>query len=277
MKFLDFEFDGLNLSDFGFIACRFDAASGIQTVSAGSKLSFTKISRDHGRKFSMVNAEYSECLTASFDICKDPDKYPTQPEQIITNDEYRDIMRWLNRRTFCTFRIIPDACLEEEFVDTCRFNASCNVEKIKLAEDLIGLRLTFETDKPFGYGEKFQKTAEFSDLTPSHSFLDYSDEVGEIYPDLQITVSVDGDLQLSNDTLGGTMIVRNCTAGEVITIYGKEQIILSSVASHDISNDFNYDFLKIGNTYASRKNTITSTLPCSVTLSYMPIIKDTFV
>ena len=274
MKFLDFEFDGLYLSDFGFIACSFDASSGTQTLSAGSKLSFSKVSHNRGRYYSTVNSTYNDCLTATFDICKSPDIYTTQPEMIISNDEFRDIMRWLNRREFCTFRIIPDDCSEDD-VDTCSYNASFNIDKIKVAEDLVGLRLTVETDKPFGYGQEVQKTLTFTSSVTEGSFFDWSDEVGDHCVDLIITITDGGDLVLANDTLGLSMEIKDCVAGEVITILGKEQIITTSESDHDICDDFNYEFLKICNTYYNRKNVITCTLPCEVEILYEPIIKDT--
>lgn len=274
MKFLDFQYDGINLSDFGFIACTFDASSGLNVASAGSKITFTKVSTQRGKRYSLVNAEYGECLTATFDICKDPCKYPTQPEMVITNDEYRDIMRWLNRRKFCPFRLIPDESVEE-VIDTCTYNASFNIEKIKLAEELIGLRLTMETDKPFGYGDEVIKTISFTTATQNLKVYDDSDEVGDFYPDLEITIDQGGDLILYNSTLDVSMSIRNCTAGEVITLKGQEQIILTSDSTHDISNDFNYEFFKLGNTLNNRLNNITSSLRCTIKFTYKPIIKGT--
>ena len=38
-------------------------------------------------------------------------------------------------------------------IDTFFFNASFNIEKIKIAEQVYGFRLTMETDKPYAYGE----------------------------------------------------------------------------------------------------------------------------
>ena len=274
MKFLDFEYDGLHLSDFGFIACQFEASSGMQTMSAGSKITFSKVARDRGRRNSLVGTKYQDCLTCTFDICKNPDEYPDPLDMYIKNDEYRDIMRWLNRREFCVFRAIPEECEEDDNIVTCKFNASFNIEKIKASEDLIGLRLTMETDRPFGFGDEIIKTMTFGQTT-SYSVYDPSDEIGEFYPDLTITMSASGDLIISNETLDVTMSVNNCSVGEVITIKGSEQIITTSIPEHDICNDFNYEFLRIGNTYHNRSNKITCDVACTVKLSFCPVIKDT--
>ena len=37
---------------------------------------------------------------------------------------------------------------------------------------------------------------------------------------------------------------------------------------------FNYDFFKVGNSMSSRVNTITSSLACTLTLAYQPVIRD---
>lgn len=274
MKFIDFCYDGINLSDFGFIACTFDASSGINVASAGSKITFTKSSRQRGKINTLVNTEYNDCLTATFDICKDPEVFTDPADMYITNDEQRDIMRWLNRRQFLPFKLIPDECDEEE-IDTCHYNASFNIEKIKLAESLIGLRLNLETDKPFGYADEFVKVLNFQTPNSEQILYDFSDEVGETYPDLTITVGADGNLELSNETLGCTMVIKNCTSGEVITIHGNEQIIETSVDTHDICNDFNFTFIRIANTYLDRSNKLTCSLASTVKVSYRPIIKDT--
>lgn len=44
---------------------------------------------------------------------------------------------------------------------------------------------------------------------------------------------------------------------------------------HDIANDFNYDWLSIGNRYDSNENIVTSSLLCDLTIRYRPIWKDT--
>lgn len=286
MNFLDFCYDGINLSSFGFIACTIDASSGLKVASAGSRISFNKVSRNRGRLYSITNAEYTECLTTTFDICKEPALLSasasgsnavgttgSQSDMIITNAEFRTMMRWLNRREFCKLQIIPDEC-ETDSITPRYYNASFNIEKITLDEDLIGLRLTVETDKPFGYGDTVKKTLNFTSSVKTAQFTDTSDEIGDSYPDIKITIGDAGNLTLTNSTLGVSMVIQNCSANEVITIKGKEQIILSSLSSHDISNDFNYEFLKVGNTFSSNINTITCNLPCKVEISYDPIIKD---
>ena len=53
MKSYDFEYDGLCLSDMGYIICQFDAESS-QTVSNGSQITFNTTSTLNGSKYEQV-------------------------------------------------------------------------------------------------------------------------------------------------------------------------------------------------------------------------------
>lgn len=273
MRAIDFEYDNRYLSDYGFIICDFNFGSGANEIDAGSTITFNKISRHSGKKYSLSSAQYDECITTSFDICKNPDIY--DPEDMeISNDEYRDIMRWLNRREFLKFQVIDDG--NDNFErDTCYYNASFNIDKIKINEKLYGMRLKMETDKPFGYGQEQSVSWTFSDSNVSKILSDISDEIGYIYPNVIITINRNGDLSLYNELENCTTVIKNCKVGEVITLDGDTHIITTTYISHDVCNDFNYEFFRIGNTINNRNNRISVSLPCNVVIKYTPIIKDT--
>lgn len=273
MRAIDFEYDGQYLSDYGFIICDFDASTGIAEADAGSNITFNKVARDSGKKFSLASAVYDECITTTFDICKNDEIYD-QDQMEISNDEYRDIMRWLNRREFLKFQVIDDS-IEEFERDTCYYNASFNIDKIKINEKLVGMRLTMETDKPFGYGQEQTVSWTFGDTNVSKILSDISDEVGSIFPTLTITCQRNGDLSIYNELEDCTTTIKNCTMGEVITLNGDTQIISTTYSSHDICNDFNFEFFRIGNTIETRNNRISVSNPCKLVIKYTPIIKDT--
>lgn len=272
MYAIDFEYDGQYLSDYGFIICDFNASSGVIVADAGSKITFETVSRNRGKNYSLINTRYDQCVTTTFDICKNPDLFENYEDREISNDEYRDLMRWLNRREFLKFQVFDEDNIDR---DTCYFNASFNIEKIKIAEELYALRLIMETDKPFGYGQEQTITWTFSDVSISKILSDMSDEVGYIYPDMTITINQTGNLSIYNELQNCTMIINNCTVGEVITIKGNEQIISTTYDSHNIANDFNFEFMRIGNTIETRNNKISVSLPCKLVFRYSPIIKDT--
>lgn len=271
MYAIDFEYDGHYLSNYGFIICDFDSASGADVVDAGSKITFNKVSRNRGKQYSLTSTQYDECIQATFDICKDPDKYDYK-DMVISNDEYRDLMRWLNRREFLKFHAFY---LDDKERETCYYDVSFNVDKIKIGDVLYGLRLTMESNKPFGYGKEQYASHTFSDVTKEYLFSDISDEIGSTYPYVTITCNVDGDLQIYNEDEDCTTLIKNCKVGEVITMDGNAQIISTTYASHDICNDFNYEFFRIGNTIRTRHNRITVSKPCKLEIRYAPIIKDT--
>lgn len=273
MRAIDFEYDNRYLSDYGFIICDFNFGSGANEIDAGSTITFNKISRHSGKKYSLSSTQYDECITTSFDICKNPDIYDSEDMEI-SNDEYRDIMRWLNRREFLKFQVIDDG--NDNFErDTCYYNASFNIDKIKINEKLYGMRLKMETDKPFGYGQEQSVSWTFSDSNVSKILSDISDEIGYIYPTVIITINRNGDLSLYNELENCTTVIKNCKVGEVITLDGDTHIITTTYISHDVCNDFNYEFFRIGNTINNRNNRISVSLPCNVVIKYTPIIKDT--
>lgn len=270
MYALDFEYDGQYLSDYGFMICNF-GDSGMNTISAGSTITFNKISLHRGKKYNLTGTQYDECIQTTFCICKNPSLYDGDFQ--ISNDEYRDIMRWLNRREFCSFQLLGGNDYDGE---ACFYEASFNISKIKIDEILCGMELTMETNKPFGYGQ--EQSAVWTVVSPDkpHILSDTSDEIGYIYPDLKITINKNGDFSLYNESEDCRMEIKNCTVGEVIRIHGSSQIIESSLDSHRIYDDFNFEFFRIGNTISNRSNRIFCTLPCKIELTYSPIIKDAF-
>lgn len=264
----DFEYDGQNLSDYGFIICEPDGTNGFDTISAGSQITFNKVSRNRGKIHTLSGTSYDECITSTFKICKDPCVYD---DIRISSDESRDIMRWLNRSKFYKFCFIP----EDSWEETCFFNASFNVNKVVIAKELYAFELNMETDKPFGYAEEVSQSWTVTDADATCTLYDASDDVGYVYPSVVITCNESGDLSISNDLEDCTVIIKNCTVGEVITIDGDTRIVTSSLSGHKIYNDFNFEFLRIGNTFDCTENNLTVSIPCELTISYAPIVKDT--
>lgn len=285
MRALDFTYDGKSLSEYDFIVCDFNYDSGVVEADPGSVISFSKVSRDGGRKYGLTGTRYESCLATSFDICKDPEKC-SPDEMEISDIEFRKLGKWLNRREFLKFNFKADSksnkaqstiegkSNETQSTDvTVYFNASFNLTKLTIGEKLYGVRLSMETDSPFGYGEEIETT-----LNESGTISVSSDEVGYICPKIEIKLSQETDeFQIKNE-LGGQQIcdmrINNCSAGETITVNSETQIITSSNTSHKIYDDFNYDFFILGNTLSNSVNEITISSPCTVTVKYCPVIKD---
>jgi hypothetical protein len=100
---------------------------------------------------------------------------------------------------------------------------------------------------------------------------DTSYEEGYIYPYTEITIVEDGDLNIYNAIEDRNTYIANCVAGEVITM--DYPIIKSSVSSHNIQNDFNWNFFRIANTYNNSRNDLTISIQCVMKVTYSPIVK----
>lgn len=260
MQFVDFEYDGQTLSSWGYIVCIFDQSDGVDVIESGDAISFEKTPVQNGVVFELTNTKHEECITSTFDICKDPDVFD---DLIISDHEYRKLSRWLNRKEFFRFKPLDDE------LENCFYDASFNVNKIKIADKLVGLELKMETNRPFGYNHISYKFSLDSNTTKT--IYDESDEIGYLYPKMKIEILEDGDLTLNNSFDNSNMTIRNCKKDEVITI--NYPVICSNFSEHRIQNDFDWKFLRISNTYDNRINTISSTIACNIRLAYDPIVK----
>lgn len=264
---LDFEYDGIYLSEFGFIICNFDS-SGKGTISEGSEITFDLSPTGMGEKHLVSRAKYDKCITAEFDICKNPAIYNglTDEDKYITYDEERDLSRWLNRKVMLPFVLLSD------HYEGVIFNGSFNLSKYELGGKIIGFRLKFTSDRPFGY---LETTQQFTITVPavSKTIYDESDEIGSTGVDMEITVKEAGTLTITNTFDGRVTTLNNCVADEVVTF--RDMQIFSSDETHTttLMNDFNFVFPMIGNTYDDRRNIYTFSLPCDVVLEYKSIRK----
>lgn len=260
----DFEYDGLLLSDFGCIMCSFDL-TGLETVTNGSNITFNTSPVLKGTKHVLTDTQYNECLITTFEICKNPCNYTEQSDAYFNIEEITTITRWLNRKDFLKFKLI------KEGYENIYFEGSFNVNRKMLGDYCIGMELTLITNRPFALYETIKKTFKVTQANYVEIFKDISDEIGFIYPDVEITCTTDGDLTIHNAIENRDTIIKNCVTGEVITM--RYPIISSSISTHKIQNDFNYNFFRIANTYKERANKLTFSLPCTMKISYEPVRK----
>lgn len=262
MVFRDFEFAGEKLSDFGFMVCSYDGGSDFETRTMGGDLVFNTVSVNGGKQWLLVNSAYEEALTATFYICPNPCVYGERYR--ITDDVHRWIMRWLNRPTYQQFRPLRR--------DNGVFYNGSFVVKAELYNGRhVGYELTLQTDRPFGFGE-LEEYSFNVEAGGTLEMLDSSDEIGDIYPYMELTCLEDGDLTITNsqDPTWSTVIT-GCTAGEKITF--DHPIIATDASAHEIQQCFNYNFPRISNTYDDNENVFTFSLACSGNMSYNPIRK----
>ncbi len=263
----DFIYDGRLLSDYGCMICSFSNSSGMETVGTGAQIALTTVTMHNGTRRSIVGAKYSEFIKSTFYICKNPCAYE---DITMSPTEYRELVKWLNRRRFLPLRFISTIMPSP---DPCYYNAMFNIQKITAGDKIIGAELTMETDSPFGHGEERVET-----VMPGYDGQDYidyvSDEVGFMYPKVRIALMGAGNLTIHNSMDEEEMVITNCSNGEVIVTDGEKQTLQSNFSAHDIYDCFNYNFIKLVSHLETGRNTFTSSVPCSIQITYSPIIRD---
>lgn len=263
MSVYDFEYDDQKLSDLGYMICSF-GSKGIQTVSGGSNLTFNTVSTRKGEKYELTSAEYGDCLETTFQICKNVCE---DEDMEISFNEFRELMVWLNRKEFHILQFIDD---NDDYSDIY-FEASFNVNRIEFDGALYGLELNMKTNRPFALHEPMFVALETSEANETRQIINSSDEEGFLYPHMEITAKESGDLSINNKTEERNMYIGNCEAGEKITL--NYPIIQSSLDTHKIQNDFNWNFFRLVRTFKSGVNKIEISLPCEIKMTYSPIVK----
>lgn len=264
MRATDFEFDGLRLSDKGFMICRFDGG-GTDTI-AGSEITFNTVSVMNGQKHHLTSTEFADCLTFTLQICKN---LCDGTSEKISIEDMRDMTRWLNRGEYCKFKLLNDE------LSGIYFEASFNISKIEINGEIYGLELEGFTNTPFALAEDVVLNID-AEAGETINIYNKSDDFGYIYPNMQITVEADGNLEITNHMENRTMIIKNVVKDEVITI--DYPMISSSIQSHNktIMNDFNWLFFRLASTFKNRLNKVEiskDSVPCNIKLTYSPAVK----
>lgn len=261
MKAYDFEYDSKTLSDFGMIICTF-GSGGLDTVSNGSEITFSTVSTLNGSEHKLTSTEYENCIEKTIQICKhscDKDIEEISPSEL------RELTKWLSRKKFLKFKL-----LEESYIDLY-FEAYFNISRIEFDGKVYGLELELKTNRPYALKEPKIITIKNLEVDGRYSFNDVSYEEGYIYPCTEIIVNADGNLNIHNAIENRNTYIANCIAGEVITM--DYPVIQSSISSHNIQNDFNWNFFRVANTYENSRNDLTISLPCTIKVKYSPIVK----
>lgn len=265
MRATDFIYDGTQLSSLGYVIGRISDAGTLDVVNTDSQRSFSNFSLFEGKWRPLAVSTYKDVLKIEMSIIKNPCDASFQDDMKIPLSEIRMIKRWLGRPTFHELRIVDDE------YDGIFWMGSCNVEEVHSGGICVGFNLTFTTDRPFALADKLVFRGRVS-AGDEVAILDESDEIGFIYPDVEIQVVEPGDFTITNGFDGRQTIIRNCSGGEKITM-SKVLTIETTDGAHAIGDDFNWKFLRINNNYDSRVNILTFSGECTYKISYNPIVK----
>lgn len=259
MKFEDFRYDGRSLNELGYEVCSFDSSSDSVTPNP-SEITFNTVSMNFGKQHYLASAVYSEALETSFQVCKNSCDFV---DINITEDEIREITRWLNRKEFLPVKLTSTE--GNDYYTNASFNVSC----VYFDDICYGFEITIQTDKPYLEGKDICYEFNIEEENGNFTVYDYSDDIGFTNVKLDIVLNSSGTLKITNSVTNRRTQILNCTLGEHIEL--NYPIITSTKAK--IENRFNWEFLKLSNVYNNRVNILSFSLPCSVTLIYTPNIK----
>ena len=261
---MDFIFDGVALSDLGYVLAYDGLVSENAVVSSMTYNTVKPALFDVSRKTSHI---YESNLTTTFTIMKNPCLFGDT--FYMNNDEISELTKWLVRKQYKYFRFVDD----EDTSDEVWFKVQNTVEKVKEGDHVIGLSITVNANAPYGFTRVINVSWDAYKDVP-YDIIVRSDEEGYLFPDTILIPQASGTLNVWNKHDSIHSIIKNVTAGEVITLYGNGvHQITSSNPDHDLSSDFNYNFFRLCNEYGNATNTIVTNMNCNITLSYRGIRK----
>ena len=217
-----FVYDGVSSDEYGIICVEFSPSTLTTRDSQSSNLDTEKSIR--GDIYHIISQEYSEPLTYTMQIIN-KDYSP------IDRVQERAIKKWL-----CQRGKYKELCiLRKQYADIWFF-ANFNNPKSLYVTDTIGLEFTITTNAPFAFSELREKSW---DMTAN-------DIIEDFY--LTITMKEAGNLILKNESIIGindnekldnTLTINNLSEGEIITMECGYPYISSSIATHNVFDDFN--------------------------------------
>lgn len=267
---VDFSYRGEKLSDYGCIVANIKTTLQ-DVIPIGSKITFETIKNQSTQINKIINVEYNDVITATFDVCKNPGIYITNKEMTFSDSEISFFTRWLNQKKYYKFKPI----YENGMYSDLYFNGTfTSISSIVINGNVMGLTLEFTSNSPFGYIDDKEFSVSLTSSKNEFLLYDDSDEVGELHPHIfQVKCNSSGSLEIKNNQDKKVTIINNCINGEIITMDCGNRIIQSSKSHTNLYNDFNYNYPKIINTMDDRCNIFTVSLPCEILIKYAPIRK----
>lgn len=268
-----FKYDGISSEVYNLVIGSFSGSDdGTQEMG---NVDITTVKAPHSNKFLKANATYNSPLVITFSLikmnCNDWNDY------IFTQRDIGFISRWLARKDYKQLKFYQNGW------ENIHYNAIMKVNQHMVGGECVGFDITATCDAPWGY-DQMQTTELDTVLDNKHYFRvhDDSDEIGEIYPKVEIIPKQNGTIEITNQFTGKTTKIRNCVAGEKITI--SNFAITSdqcrpddSGATYDykgshptLYNDFNWVWPTIGNYFTpqniedSRINEFDITGECNI-------------
>lgn len=266
--YLDFEFDGQRLSDLGYVMGNFNGSSDSE-IDIGCDITFTTIKNNHSSIHSKTSSSYENVYSTTFEILKNP---CSTNDPYLNTSEVRYFANWLNVEDY------RELILTSDIDDDLHYFGSFNIKPILVGGRIGGLSLTFTANTPYAFQSPVIHHGML--LNPDDELCIYGDGDMQrsILPTIKVRCLQKGDLEITNSLTGQCVKVDNCIADETITLDGEHKIILTDKPDKHptLANDFNYEWFEIANNGQHGRqlgNYYSSTLPCELTVTYLPIRK----
>lgn len=267
MNAVDFTYDGIKLSSFGFIIASFDSRIKTGEATTDSIRTFDSVSLFGGAYKPFISTVYKDALVMKWQICKNPCIYD-DANIIIATDEMRSLKQWLSRPTPHKLTI------DDDEYNGMHWDGSFNVEEVCFGDMRLGATLTFTCNRPFALGDECNYEGEIEADSSIH-IENTSDDIGYLFPTMVIKCLESGTLQLTNVVDGRITEIKNVVEDEVLTF--SEQLVCSSSVNDHIGDDYNFKPLRLWKDYSNGDNEIQSNLHIAYQISYKPAIKEVFV
>lgn len=254
----EFIFDGISSREYDLLICSFDGAENGQ-ATAGSKIEFSTFKASKSNRWVKTGVSYNEQLIFTFQICKNPCSQDVNKP--FTEREIAFFMRWLVRKEYKHLQLI------QEGFENIFYNCQLNVERYLIAGACYGFEVTATCDAPWGWSD-INTTTISSSSTKTVNIYDSSDEIGVLFPRVELYVHGSGDIRIKNELTNTETVIKNCIAGENIVM--DNMIITSSKYENHktLYDDFNWNWFEIGNTFTNRSNPVTVTGNCDIALTW---------
>ena len=262
----DFIFDGRILSGYGYMICSFDSV-GIEKLPVFNS-TFNTIKSPLSKSSKKISINDEENLQKVIQICK---KKCNNEYMEISTYEISELTRWLCRSEYKWIQFLSNK--SNDGIDEVFYEAQIIASKIMIGESCYGLELQINTNRSHGLTQELVLKFNISEENRSIKINTYSDEETYIYPDVVITLNEPGNLEIINEYENRITKINNCIEGETISMFGDILQLTSSEQSHEIYNDFNYNYLRLCNMFQQSINIITFNLNCTVTIKYRGIRK----
>ena len=258
MENVSFTYNDKSLLDFNCMLCNFDSTSNIEVLETPS-ITFNTIQNNHNDTFKSSYTSYENSLESGIiSICK-IDCH--ENEKYFTQEEVRNIYKWLDTRKYKKFIIDNDELFEGVYF----IGGFTSIQPVKNNLKVIGFQLKFISELPYGLSDDIYYSKNITTSDNKLLIVNDSDDVKPVHPyKLKITLAENGDLTIKNNIDHNDISIKNCKKNETITVDCVNRIIETNNVTHKIYDDFNYNYFRLIKTDDTDENIFTINLPCKI-------------